>query len=77
MWVLEPRLLQPLAAAAPAAGLVWALERVVAPSPLLAVLLGLPLLLATYAGAFLLLGLEPEDRAQVERLKRRLGVGAS
>lgn len=75
MNVLEGSLLKPLAAALPAAALVWALERFLDPSPLVAVLTGLPLLLASYFGALFLVGLEPEDRAQVERLKRKVGLG--
>lgn len=77
MNILEVRLLRPLAAALPAGALVWALERFLAPPPLVAVLVGLPLLLVTYFAGLMLVGLEPEGRAQVERLKRRIGLGGS
>ncbi len=68
---VEVKLLKPLAATLPAGAAVWALERYLAPDPLPAVALGLPLLLAAYFGAYRLLGLEEEDRAQLRRVKAR------
>lgn len=65
--------LKPLLAALPPAGLLWALGAV-APLPGWAGLaVGAPLLLAGYLVTLWALGLEPEDREQLERLRARLG----
>lgn len=70
---VEWRLVKPLMAAVPAGAAVWALERFVAPGPLTAVLMGLPLLLALYGAAVVALGLEDEDREQLRRVRARFG----
>ncbi|MFQ5678360.1 MAG: oligosaccharide flippase family protein [Gemmatimonadota bacterium] len=68
-----PSLLKPLIAALPAAGSVLLLQRLAASVPAVHTVLGIPVLIATYVGALVLLGLEPEDRAQLRRLRRRRG----
>jgi hypothetical protein len=72
---LEWKLLKPLGAAIPAALGLWGLLTLLKLSPLFQLLLGLPLLLGVYFGTLLLLGLEEEDRAQLERILARLKVG--
>lgn len=65
--------LKPLAAAVPPAGLVVAL-RLFLPVPELVFLgVGVPVLLAGYLATLYALGLEPEDRDQLQRLRARIG----
>lgn len=71
---LEARLLKPLAAALPAAGALWVLQRVVDPSPAWTVAVGILLLLGVYAASVVALGLEEEDRAQLRNVARKLGL---
>lgn len=80
IWTLNAAILKPVVAALPAAAVVLALERLVAPGSVAVVAVGLPLLVVAYLGTLRLLGLEPEDRAQLRRARRKviraLGFGA-
>jgi O-antigen/teichoic acid export membrane protein len=73
--------LKPLVAAIPAAGVVLALQLLSAPVPVLGVVLGIPAVAGTYLASLYVLGMEPEDRAQLERfreaLRRRSRTGAA
>ncbi|MDT8369176.1 MAG: oligosaccharide flippase family protein, partial [Longimicrobiales bacterium] len=68
MAVADLTLLKPAAAAAVTALVILGINRFVDPAPVLELLLGLPLLLALFGGVLHLLGLEPEDRAQLARI---------
>ncbi|MFQ5690043.1 MAG: oligosaccharide flippase family protein [Gemmatimonadota bacterium] len=68
---LKPGLVKPLLAALPATGAVLLLRNLSAPFPLVGGILGIPVLVATYAGALYLLGFEPEDRSQLRKLLGR------
>lgn len=65
-------LLKPVAAAVPAGAALLGLQALLPDSPLLLLVAGVPALIATYGLALRLLGLEPEDRAQVQRLLDRV-----
>lgn len=68
--IVRPVVLKPLLAALPAAGAVLAFRQVVSVSPVVDAALGIPVLIAFYLGSLYLLGLEPEDRTQVGRLRK-------
>ncbi len=70
--MVEMSLLKPVAAALPAAAAVWALGEGLSPSSPLTVLIGLPALLLIYAGGLVLVGLEPDDREQLQKVWKRL-----
>ncbi|MGI9626993.1 MAG: oligosaccharide flippase family protein [Longimicrobiales bacterium] len=59
---------KPLVAAVFAAGIGWSAEQLLTDLGAIGSALQLILILAAYAGGLALLGLEPEDKAQVERL---------
>jgi len=65
--VIDLKILKPVAAAIPAALAMVGVQALVT-EPFLRVLLGVPTLLLVYFGALALLGLEPEDQAQVRRI---------
>ena len=65
-------ILKPVIAALPAAGAVLAVQSLTTHAPLVGSVLGIPVLVASYLGALYLLGLEPEDRMQLQRLLRRI-----
>lgn len=69
--VVSGKLFKPVAAAVPAAGALLAIEALLPDAPGLALGLGVPALLASYAAALALLGLEPEDRSQLRRILAR------
>jgi len=64
------RIVKPVLATLPAMGAVWWMERLVQ-LPLARLALGVPLLVVLYMGALVLMGLEPEDQAQIRRVVRR------
>lgn len=72
---LNASILKPVAAAGPALGAAWAVRRIVPQVGAAQLALGLPLLIGAYLGGLYLLGLEPEDRAQLRRLGRRSAAG--
>lgn len=70
---VKPSILKPLLAAFPAVAAMLAWQHLSADVPWVGTLVGVPVLVASYVGALLLLGLEPEDRRQLRRLRRRSG----
>jgi O-antigen/teichoic acid export membrane protein len=66
---VAPSILKPLVALVPALGVVLALQRLTAGVPALGIVLGIPALAVTYLGALYVLGLEPEDREQLDRVR--------
>lgn len=71
--VLKPSNVKPLVAGAVAIGGVMAVNLALDGMSAAKLLAGLPVLLAGYSTALYLLGLEPEDRAQLARLVGRAG----
>jgi len=69
---LHPTLAKPLLAALPAVLVVWLVRWAVPDVGGLDAIVGLLALITTYFYALRLLGLEPEDRAQIERLRAAL-----
>lgn len=65
-------ILKPVAAAIPAGAALLGVQALLPESPVLVLVLGVPVLLAAYGVALHLLGLEPEDRAQVRRVLARV-----
>ncbi len=76
---VAPSLVKPLLAAIPAAGAVFAVQWLTSGVPALGVVLGIPVMIVTYVAGLYVLGLEREDRDQIERvravLRRRSRAG--
>lgn len=72
--VVTPAILKPLVAAAPALGAALAVQELAAGVPALGIALGIPALAVTYLVALYVLGLEPEDHAQLARARAALGA---
>ncbi|MDT8436187.1 MAG: oligosaccharide flippase family protein [Gemmatimonadota bacterium] len=70
--ILDVSLLKPLAAAVPAAAAVWVVRPLVPRLLGLDIVAGAVTILIVYLAALRLLGLEPEDRAQMERVRGAL-----
>jgi len=62
-------LLKPILAAVPAGAAVWFVQRIVPGTGALDMLVGVPVLIATYLIGLAALGLEAEDHAQLERVR--------
>jgi len=69
---LEAKLVKPLVAAVPALAAGWGVNALLGPFPPWTLVAGIPTLLVVYLGGLLLLGLDPQDRAQLRRLRDRI-----
>lgn len=66
---IDACLLKPIGAAIPAGTVLWVVERLVPGTGWLDLIVGVPALVATYLIGLVALGLEPEDRTQLERIR--------
>lgn len=69
---LSTGILKPILAAAPAIGLTFLVRALMSPLPVLGTIVSAIVLIGSYVAGLYCLGLEPEEKAQVEALKRRL-----